>query len=140
MGEEKFSFEDLELWKEAIDFADQCLNVVDKIGIVDRKHFRLIERVESAASSPALNIAEGKGRYSKKEFTQFLYITRGSLFETITLLELFRRREWIKDVDFLEIKKSAIQLAKKINSLINFLKKSYSYGASNKLRSMSHAP
>ncbi len=28
MDEEKFSFEDLEVWEEAVDFADQCLNVL----------------------------------------------------------------------------------------------------------------
>jgi len=123
MDEERFPFEDLEVWQEAVNFADHCLNIIEKIE-TDRKHYRLIEQVESACASPALNIAEGKGRFSKKEFGQFLYISRGSLFETITLLEIFRRRNWIDDSDFLSLKKRAIQLGKRINSLINFLKKS----------------
>jgi len=39
-----------------------------------------------------MNIAEGKGRRLKKEFLQFLYIARASLYETVTLLEIFKRR------------------------------------------------
>ena len=39
-----------------------------------------------AAVSVASNIAEGKGRYSRKEFAQFLYRARGSLLELETQL------------------------------------------------------
>jgi len=54
MVDAKFSFEDLTVWQEAVDFADQCLDVIDRIE-TDRKHYRLIEQLESAATSPALN-------------------------------------------------------------------------------------
>ena len=36
----------------------------------NRKHYRLVEQLESSATSVAMNIAEGKGRNSKKEFIQ----------------------------------------------------------------------
>jgi four helix bundle protein len=87
------------VWQEAVNFSIKCLKLVEKIE-TNRKHYRLIEQFESAATSPALNIAEGKGRFSKKEFVQFLYIARGSLFETVTLLEIFRRLTWIEDIEF----------------------------------------
>jgi len=121
MGKDRFSFEDLEVWQEAVDFADQGLDIIDRIE-TGRKHYRLIEQLEGAATSPALNIAEGKGRFSKKEFVQFLYIARGSLFETVTLLEIFRRRKWLRDSEFVKLKRSAIQLGKRISSLINSIK------------------
>jgi four helix bundle protein len=121
INEENLPFEDLEVWQEAVSFAEECLDVIEKIE-TDRKHYRLIEQGESASTSPALNIAEGKGRFSKKEFVQFLYISRGSLFETITLLEIFRRRKWIEGSDFLALKKRAVRLSKRINSLINSIR------------------
>jgi len=96
MGGERFSFEDLEVWQEAVVFADLCLTVVENLSD-GRKHYRLMEQLESACTSVSLNIAEGKGRFSKKEFMHFLYIARGSLFETVTLLEIFRRRSWIRE-------------------------------------------
>ncbi|MFA5100106.1 MAG: four helix bundle protein [Candidatus Omnitrophota bacterium] len=52
----------------------------------DRKHYRLIENLEASCTSIAFNIAEGKGRFSKKEFIQFLYVARGSLYETVSQL------------------------------------------------------
>ena len=121
MGDERFSFEDLEVWKEAVDFAEQCLRIVEGID-TGRKHFRLIEQLESAATSPALNIAEGKGRFSKKEFIQFLYIAKGSLFETVTLMEIFRRRNWIENSQFISVKRSAMQLGKRLSALINTMR------------------
>jgi four helix bundle protein len=122
MTEDRFSFEDLEVWQEAVDFADECLDIVEKIE-TDRKHYRLIDQLESAATSPALNIAEGKGRFSKKEFMRFLYIARGSLFETVTLLIIFRRRDWFKQEDFATLKRKAAQLGRRINALITSMKR-----------------
>lgn len=122
MDEERFSFEDLEVWQEAVAFADLCLSVAERIA-VDRKHFRLIEQLESACTSVSLNIAEGKGRFSRKEFIHFLYIARGSLFETVTLLAIFHRRSWITNSEFSSLKIAAIQLGKRISSLINSIKK-----------------
>lgn len=122
MGRGRFSFEDLEVWQEAVVFADLCLTVVENLSDA-RKHYRLMEQLESACTSVSLNIAEGKGRFSKKEFIHFLYIARGSLFETVTLLEIFRRRSWIKESEFSSIKRAASQLGKRISALINSIKK-----------------
>jgi four helix bundle protein len=44
----------------------------------------------------ALNISEGKGRFSKKEFKQFLYIARGSLYETVAMLQIFKKKNWLE--------------------------------------------
>jgi four helix bundle protein len=99
----KFSFEDLEVWQKAVEFACRVTQITGKIE-TDRKHYRLIENCESASCSIASNIAEGKGRYSKKEFVQFLYIARGSLFETITSLIIFERNKWISNNELQEMK------------------------------------
>jgi four helix bundle protein len=123
MNNSKFSFEDLKVWQKAIDFADKVTDIIDKLE-TDRKHYRLIENLESAAVSVASNIAEGKGRYSKKEFIQFLYIARGSLYETITQLTIFYKREWIQKDQLEEIKSFGAEIGKQISSLINSVKNS----------------
>ena len=69
-----------------------------------------------------MNIAEGKGRYSKKEFVHFLYIARGSLYETITLLTIMQRRSWIDPSAMEHLSGQADLLARKIAGLINSLK------------------
>jgi len=48
----------------------------------------------------------------------FLYIARGSLYETLTLLEIFRLRGWSNAELFDEIELKANEIAKMINGLI----------------------
>lgn len=50
----RFNFEDLEVWQKAIDFADKVIEIIDNLE-TDRKHYRLIENIESAAVSVASN-------------------------------------------------------------------------------------
>ena len=119
----KFAFEDLEVWQRAIELADVVLDILEKLD-TNRKHFRLIEQAEAAVTSIAMNIAEGKGRYSKKEFIQYLFIARGSLFELITLLIIFNRRGWLKTPVFNDIKKNGSEIGKMLTSLAASVKES----------------
>ena len=113
----RFPFEELKVWQRAVDFANAVIQLLEKID-TERRHFRMIEQLEAAATSIAMNIAEGKGRYSRKEFTQFLYIARGSLYETVTLLTIFRKNQWIKAEEFENIKNFADEIGKMLASLI----------------------
>ena len=122
MQEVRFSFEDLEVWQKAVNFAKIVIDLSEEID-TGRKHYRLIEQLEAASTSIALNIAEGKGRYSKKEFVQFLYIARGSLYETVTLLIIFYKKNWIKDIQLEEIKSIGDEIGRMLSSLINSIKK-----------------
>ena len=117
----KFSFQDLKVWQKAIEFAEQVIILIDQLD-TDRKHYRLLEQIEASSTSVAMNIAEGKGRYSQKEFIHFLYIARGSLFETINLLEIFKKMGWINDHSYQTIEDQGEEITKMINSLITRLR------------------
>jgi hypothetical protein len=65
---------------------------------------------------------EGKGRFSKKEFIQFLYYARGSLFETITLIEIFKQKNWIETIKYESIRKDGDEIGKMLSSLIKSIK------------------
>jgi four helix bundle protein len=121
-GNIKFAFEDLEVWKKAVEFSVRVIQLIEKID-TGRKHYRLIEQLEACSSSIAMNIAEGKGRNSRKEFVQFLYIARGSLFEAITVLIIFNRNKWINDAELGEMKALGDEIGKMISSLINAVKR-----------------
>ena len=125
MGKEKtermFAFEDLLVWQKSIDFAEAVIKEIDRFD-APRKHFRIIEQLEAAAISVSSNIAEGKGRFSKKEFIHYLYVARGSLFETISLLILIRRIKWIKESALDDLKLLGEEIAKMLNSLIKSIK------------------
>ncbi|MFA6349990.1 MAG: four helix bundle protein [Candidatus Omnitrophota bacterium] len=121
MKEVKFNFEDLSVWKKSIIFAKGIIDVVDDISS-DRKHFRLIEQIEAASTSVASNIAEGAGRFSRKEFINFLYIARGSLCETLTLLAIFEQNAWVKKDRYQDLRLQASEISRMISGLINSLR------------------
>ncbi len=116
-----FSFQDLKVWQKAVDFAEKVIRSIDDFD-APRKHYRLIEQLESASTSVAMNIAEGKGRQSTKEFIQFLYIARGSLFEVVTLLIIMQKVGWIEAENVTTFQKLAVEITKMINSLIKSMK------------------
>ena len=120
-SERMFAFEDLLVWQKAIDFAEVVIKTIDEFD-APRKHFRIIEQLEAASISVSSNIAEGKGRFSKKEFVHYLYIARGSLFETVSLLILIRRLSWISENKLSELKLIGEEIAKMLNSLIKSVK------------------
>ncbi|RLA99176.1 MAG: four helix bundle protein [Deltaproteobacteria bacterium] len=116
-----FAFEELKVYERALSFCVRVISVVDKIE-TPRKHFRLIEQLEASSTSIALNISEGKGRFSKKEFKQFLYIARGSLYETVTMLQIFRAKSWLGEGEYVELYAEAEEINRMISGLINSLK------------------
>lgn len=118
---ERSSFKDLIVWQKSLEFANEVIDLAEKMN-TERRHYRLIEQLEAASTSIAMNIAEGKGRSSRKEFRHFLFIARGSLYETVTLLEMFKLRNWIELDQFAVLEEKSIEIAKMLNSLINAIK------------------
>ena len=119
MSEEiQTAYRNLQVWQKSMNLASEIIKITGDLN-TDRKHFRLIEQLESAADSIPLNIAEGKGRESKKEFMHFLYIARGSIYETLTLLELFLRQGWISQETFSKLEYDSIEIIRMLKGLIN---------------------
>ncbi len=114
----KFGYEDLNVWNKAVDFSVEVIELVENIS-TDRKHYRLLEQVEASSASISMNVAEGKGRFSKKEFIQYLYIARGSLYETMTLIEIFRRKKWVSNGQYSRIETHGKEIASMLKGLIN---------------------
>ena len=118
MKKEDFGFKNLFVWQKAIDFADNVIDLTENMN-TKGKHYRLIEQIEASSSSIAQNIAEGKGRHFPKEFIQYLYVARGSLYETVTLLNLFFKRKWIDDALLNKLEAEAFEIVSMLKGLIN---------------------
>jgi hypothetical protein len=59
----KFRFQDLEIWKEAIEIGNILFDKADKLEV--KKLFRFAEQLRGAGMSISNNIAEGSGSHSK---------------------------------------------------------------------------
>jgi len=74
----KFRFQNLEIWKIAIEITDELFVISDKLE--EKKLFRFAEQLRGAGMSMSNNIAEGSGSSSKKDFSSFLIFVRRSTF------------------------------------------------------------
>lgn len=103
----KFRFEDLEIWKLAIEILDMCMEIAEKL---EELHFyRFAEQLRAAGLSISNNIAEGSGSNYNREFKLFLNYSRRSCFEVANMtLYLIHKKiipeNWRKKlIDKLEI-------------------------------------
>ena len=118
----QLAYKDLSVWQKSMDFANAVISVIEVLD-TQRRHYRMFEQLEAAATSIPMNIAEGKGRNSRKEFVHFLHVSRGSLYETMTLLEIFHVRGWLKSDTFQDLEQQSIEIAKMLNGLIHSIEK-----------------
>lgn len=86
---------DLVAWQRAIELVKLIYRVTESLP--ESEKFGLIAQMRRAAVSVPSNIAEGAARRSSKEFTQSLYVARGSLAEIETQLMLCRELGFVKD-------------------------------------------
>jgi four helix bundle protein len=114
-----FRFEELEIFQLVLDFADSAYGKTKKFPSEER--FDLTSQTRRAANSVALNIAEGSGRGTNRDFAHALDIAVGSTFEVVTCFFLARKHGYVSQQDLEGIKKTGELLSKKINSFKNTL-------------------
>jgi len=84
--------------------------------------FGLTSQLRRAGVSVSANIAEGFNRQTKKEYLQFLYISRGSLQEVDFLLLLAKDLEYIPSNIYGEFKELIELIGKLLSGLIRSIK------------------
>src|SRR5215510_6882241 len=117
-----FRFEGLEIFHAAIDFSARVYETVRKFPADER--FDLTSQTRRAVNSIALNIAEGSGRGTKKDFSHFLDIAVGSTFEVVTCFFLAKKHGYISEPDLENTKTEGETLSRKIHSFKNTLGRS----------------
>ena len=116
----KYAYEDLEVWKNGMTLVEGIYKLTN--GFPSQERFGVTSQLQRAAVSIVLNIAEGKGRFHRKEYKQFLYTARGSLYETNTLLLLSNRLGYLKTKDYEDLSQKTSQIMSQLSGLINYLK------------------
>ena len=115
------SYKDLDACKNAMQLVKEVYLLTKKFP--KEELYALTSQTKRAAVSVPSNIAEGLGRQYKKDTLQFLHISRGSLYELETLLnvavmvEIITEEEFNKNIPALE---KALQV---LNGFINYNQK-----------------
>jgi four helix bundle protein len=109
-----FRFEGLEIFHAAVDFSARVHESVKKFPSEER--FDLTSQARRAVNSIVLNIAEGSGRGTKKDFSHFLDMALGSVFETVACFFIAQKQSYISQQDLEKIKGEGESLSKRINA------------------------
>jgi len=97
----KFNFEELEVWNLSLELINEVYALLARYP--DDERFDLVRQGRKSVTSISLNIAEGSIR-GKKEFSQFLRISLGSLMETVANLKIGVNRGHITQEDLDSLK------------------------------------
>ena len=115
-----FMFENLEVYQKSVDFAEKVINFTDEF---PKGYYFLADQLNRASLSIATNIAEGNGRFTKRDRRNFFIIARGSAQECVPLLEIAKRKQLLSENTRSEMFNQLEIISKMISGLINGLEK-----------------
>jgi four helix bundle protein len=115
-----WSFKDLIVWQRSMDLAVRIYKITQKLPASEQ--FGLTSQLRRAAVSIPSNIAEGYGRQSTGNYRQFLSISRGSLMEIETQINICERLKYLAQSDTENIFKEITEISKMLTSLISKIK------------------
>ena len=129
------SFRDLIAWQKAMALVVDVYRATASFPSTER--YRLVDQLCRAAVAIPSDIAEGKGRLSKKEFVQMLARARGSSFEVQTQLEASHQLGYLADTAFDVLIGKATEVSRLVNGLMKNLQKQIAADERRPLRAKS---
>lgn len=114
------SFEKLKVWQLAHKLVLSVYELTKSFPSDER--FSLVDQLRRSVSSIPTNIVEGNERNTKKEYIQFLFISKGSLAETRYHLLLAKDLGYISEEKYNFLISTAIEISKMLSALIKYLR------------------
>ena len=113
-------FKKLTVWQKSKSLAVEIYKLTNKSKLA--KDYGLREQMQRAAVSIPSNIAEGNDRESEKELIRYLHISKGSLSELRTQLEIAKEIDYIDEAIYSEMSTKCLEVSKMLGGLIKTLK------------------
>lgn len=115
-------FHKIDIWKRSYALTTEIYQLTSTFPSEEK--YGLASQIRRAASSIPINIAEGAGRCSRKEFAHFILIAMGSASELDCELLLAHDLGFISDENFYKIYNELVEIRKMMtayrSSLINY--------------------
>lgn len=118
MEKKYLELNDISAYKIAFDLSNYIWDVVIKWDWFAKKHIG--GQFTEAADSISANIAEGYGRYFKKDKIKFYHYSQGSMKESFDWNEKSKIRNLIKDEEYNHIFSELNKLPKELHYLIKY--------------------
>ena len=113
------SYKDLIVWQKSIMLCTMIYQVTENFP--REEIYGLTSQMRRAAVSIPSNIAEGRGRGTKKDFAQFLRIALGSSAELQTQLEIAKNLRKTATLDYTNLDNILVEVIKMLHSMIGKL-------------------
>lgn len=113
-----FRFEQLEIWKLAVDYAKDCYRITEEFPKYD---FSLKDQLRRSSISISNNIAEGSVG-SSLNFKKYNNIAIGSILETVNIINFASEIKYINNEIRDEMYEKAERLIRKIRNFSKSLK------------------
>ena len=117
MGE-RFYFENLDVYRKSNVFIEQIYSLTREFH--KDELFGLTNQLRKASLSILLNIAEGTSR-TKKDFSRFINIAKGSVFECAAILQVSLNQDYLDKKRCDELKDNLVEISKMLSGLKNSL-------------------
>ena len=115
-------FEELEIWQQARELCKRIRIIAETTSL--GKDFSIRDHIFRSSGSVMDNIAEGFERDGKKEFINFLYISKGSLGETRSQVHRSFDAKHFEEEIYNELLNDCLNLSGKIAHFISYLSNS----------------
>ncbi|PYL54199.1 MAG: four helix bundle protein [Verrucomicrobia bacterium] len=115
-----FNFEKLDVWQKAVVLADVIYSQTRNFPADER--FGLTNQMRRAAISISSNIAEGSSRMSQADFSRFIEIATGSVFEVTSQAFIAKKQGFLSKEKF----RSIYQATEELSRMLSGLRKSLS--------------
>ncbi|TVZ56495.1 four helix bundle protein [Lutibacter sp. Hel_I_33_5] len=110
-----FSFEKLEVWKEAISLSKNIYGLTGKFPTSEK--FGLINQLRRASVSISSNLAEGTSRATNKDKAHFTTISYSSTMEVLNQLILSKELKYISEAEYINLRTSIYKITNMLNAL-----------------------
>src|SRR5687767_14437632 len=112
------NYESLEGWKKSMELVKEVYSTTKSYP--KEELYGLTSQTRRAAISIPANIAEGVGRNYRKDSIQFFHVSRGSLYELDTLLNIAASLNFISKESFNGFSNKINECIKILNGLITY--------------------
>jgi four helix bundle protein len=112
-------YRELKVWQRAMALTIEIYR--ETKSWPNEERFGLTSQIRRATTAIPLNIAEGAGNDSNKEFCHFLQIALRSVYEVMTAIDIARGLEFLKNQRADELLKEANEIAAMIVGLMKSL-------------------
>ncbi len=113
------TYKDLVVWQKAVDLAVEIYKTTNQFP--KEELYGIVSQMRRSVVSISSNIAEGRNRGTRKDFTQFLRIALGSSAELESQVEISKKLGFVDEINYIKLISSTDEICKMLRAIIRKL-------------------